>query len=46
MSEQNYKEFWQFALDQIHEEYKMKGQENEFLLWYKIEYVEDTLEEE
>lgn len=44
MSEQNYKEFWQFALDQIHEEYKIKGQENEFLLWYKIEYVEDTLD--
>lgn len=44
MSEQNYKEFWQFALDQIHEEYKNNGQENEFLLWYKIEYVEDTLD--
>lgn len=44
MSEQNYKEFWQFALDQIHEEYKNNGQENEFLLWFKIEYLEDTLD--
>lgn len=44
MSEQNYKEFWQFALDQIHEEYKNNGQENEFLLWFKIEYIEDTLD--
>lgn len=44
MSEQNYKEFWQFALDQIHAEYTNNGQENEFLLWYKIEYVEDTLD--
>lgn len=44
MSEQNYKEFWQFALDKIHEEYKNIGQENEFLLWYKIEYIEDTLD--
>ena len=44
MSEQNYKEFWQFALDQIHDEYKNNGQENEFLLWYKIEYIDDTLD--
>lgn len=44
MSEQNYKEIWSFALDQIHEEYKQNNQENEFLLWYKIEYKEDTLD--
>jgi chromosomal replication initiator protein len=43
MSEQNYHEFWQEALSQIHEEYKNAGQENEFLLWFNLEYVEDTL---
>lgn len=44
MSEQNYKEIWPFAMEQIHEEYKNIGQENEFLLWYKMEYLEDTLD--
>ena len=44
MSEQNYKEIWPFAMEQIHEELKNNGQENEFLLWYKMEYIEDTLD--
>lgn len=44
MSEQNYKEIWPFAMEQIHEEYKNNGQENEFVLWYKMEYLEDTLD--
>src|SRR5574344_2801119 len=43
MSDQNYHEFWQEALNQIHEEYKSAGQENEFLLWFNLDYVEDTL---
>ena len=45
MSEQNYRVFWEEALKQIHEEYKNKGQENDFNLWFKMEYVEDTLNE-
>lgn len=44
MSEQNYKEIWPFVMEQIHEEYKNNGQENEFVLWYKMEYLEDTLD--
>jgi chromosomal replication initiator protein len=43
MSEQNYHEFWQEAMNQIHDEYKSIGQENDFLLWFNLEYVEDTI---
>ncbi len=43
MSDQNYHEFWDEAMNQIHEEYKNAGQENDFLLWFNLEYVEDTL---
>ncbi len=45
MSEQNYQAFWNEVLNIIHEEYKQKGQENEFKLWFNMEYVEDTLSE-
>ncbi|MGN0729474.1 chromosomal replication initiator protein DnaA [Treponema sp.] len=44
MSEQNYLAFWEEALKQIHEEYKQKGLESEFKLWFNMEYVEDTIE--
>ncbi len=43
MSEQNYKVIWDESLNQIHEEYKSKGQEAEFNLWFNMEYVEDTM---
>ncbi len=42
MSEQNYKAFWDEALNQIHEEYKQKGNESEFSLWFNMEYLEDN----
>ncbi|MCR5605967.1 MAG: chromosomal replication initiator protein DnaA [Treponema sp.] len=42
MSEHNYREIWQEAINQIHEDFKSKGQEDEFNLWFKMEYVEDT----
>lgn len=45
MSEQNYRAFWDEALHQIHEEYKQNGQEDYFKIWFKMEYVEDTLTE-
>ena len=45
MSKQNYKAFWDEALKLIHEEYKEKGQEDEFKIWFNMEYVEDTLTE-
>jgi chromosomal replication initiator protein len=44
MSNNNYREVWQYAMDQIHEEYKKEGsqQETEFKLWFNMQYVEDT----
>lgn len=44
MKEQNYLAFWNEALNQIHQEYKSKGLESEFKLWFNMEYVEDTME--
>ena len=44
MSENNYKEFWQFSMNQLAEEYKKNGQENEFKLWFNINYIEDTMD--
>ena len=44
MSENNYKEFWQFSMNQLSEEYKKNGQENEFKLWFNIEYIGDTID--
>lgn len=45
MSEHNYQAFWEEALNQIHQEYAAKGEENEFQIWFNMEYVEDTLNE-
>ncbi len=43
MSENNYKVFWDEALKQIKQELTTSGQKDEFVFWYDIEYVEDTL---
>ncbi len=43
MSEQNYKEVWNEAIKQIHDEYKKNGQESEFKLWFNMEYIEDDI---
>ncbi len=43
MSEQNYREFFEEALSQIHEEYKNNNQEDDFKLWFRMSYVEDTI---
>jgi chromosomal replication initiator protein len=44
MSNNNYREVWQYAMDQIREEYKKEGsqQETEFKLWFNMQYIEDT----
>ncbi len=44
MGENNYKEFWDFSKNQLFEEYKANGQENDFKLWFNMEYVEDTID--
>ena len=43
MSEQNYKEVWSYALNQLHEEYKNNSKETEFKLWFNMTYEEDTI---
>ena len=40
MSE-NFRAFWDEALRQIGEEYRQKGQEGDFRLWFNMEYVGD-----
>ena len=45
MSEQNYRVFFDEALHQIEEDFKNKNKIDEFKLWFKMEYVEDTLSE-
>ena len=44
MPNNNYREVWFYAMDQIHEEYKNAGsqQETEFKLWFNMQYIEDT----
>lgn len=41
MSNQNYKIFWQEALKQLNDEYKSNGKEDDFNIWFRLEYVED-----
>lgn len=43
MSEQNYKDFFEEAMNQIHQEYTAAGIENDFKLFFNFEYVEDTI---
>ena len=45
MSEHNYKDFWDEALKEIHQDYINKGQEDVFLIWFNMEYLEDSLTE-
>lgn len=42
MSEQNYREIFEEAKKQLHNEYISNGQETEFILWFNFDYVEDT----
>ena len=45
MAEQNYRVFFDEAMNQLHNEYKNEGKESEFILWFKVAYVEDTISE-
>ncbi len=45
MSEQNYKDFFEEAMNQIQQEYISAGMENDFKLYFNFEYVEDTISE-
>ena len=39
MSENNLKEVWNLSLNQIEKDYKEKGKELDFKLWFKMEYI-------
>ena len=39
MNDNNYKEIWVEALNQLRNQYKENGRENEFNLWFNLEYV-------
>lgn len=41
MSNQNYQIFWTQALNLLREEYIKENKEDEFKIWFKMEYVED-----
>lgn len=45
MSDNNLKEIWNISMSQIEKEYKEKGQEDQFKLWFNVEYVEDNIKE-
>lgn len=44
MSENNLKEVWNLALNQIEEEYRKSGKELDFKLWFKMTYLEDNIQ--
>ncbi len=43
MSENNLKEIWNLAINQIEQEYRETGRENEFKLWFNMSYIEDNI---
>lgn len=42
MPDNNYREIWQEAMNQIHDTYKKSQQEAEFKLWFNMQYIEDA----
>lgn len=44
MSENIYKEVWQYAINELHEEFKAQGKESIFIFNFKMEYLEDTID--
>ena len=41
MSENNFQEIWKESLNQLRAQYKQENRENEFNLWFNLEYVSD-----
>ena len=44
MSEKLYEEAWNYAMKELHDEYKKSGKEDEFTLWFKMKYVDATID--
>ena len=41
MSENNYKEAWEYTMKVLHDLYKSQNNEAEFQLWFNMKYVSD-----
>lgn len=44
MAGQIYKEAFDYAMNELHKEYIAKKDEDTFLLWFNLDYVEDTID--
>ena len=44
MSENNYKEAWDYTIKVLRDLYKSQNKEDEFKLWFNMNYVEDTID--
>ena len=44
MSENIYKEAWEYTMKVLHDYYKSQNNEAEFKLWFNMKYVEDTFD--
>ena len=44
MSENNYQEAWEYTMKVLHDNYKTENKEDEFKLWFNMDYVEDTID--
>lgn len=45
MAGQIYKEAFEYAMEELHKEYIQKNDEDTFVLWFNLDYVEDTKDE-
>lgn len=44
MSERIYEEAWKYTMKVLHDLYKSQNKEDEFKLWFNMNYVEDTID--
>lgn len=44
MSERIYEEAWEYTMKVLHDLYKSQNREDEFKLWFNMNYVEDTID--
>ena len=44
MSEKIYEEAWEYTMKVLHDLYKSQNKEDEFKLWFNMNYVEDTID--
>ena len=44
MAKEFYKEAFQYAMEELKKEYKLKNNEDEFTIWFNMTYVEETVD--